>query len=171
MASRQDQFNALVQAYGAELYRIAYWLCKESARAEDLVQETFMRAWKSLDSLSDDRKARSWLITILRREFYRDYAQQKKRLELIDNDNVEQLIDPVQFSTSDSIGLKRALLALPENYREPLVLQVLGGYSCEEIASLLEIKPGAVMTRLFRARQAIRKLLSDDVFQPKSMGK
>lgn len=173
MTSRQDQFTALVQAYGAELYRIAYWLCKtDSARAEDLVQETFVRAWKSLESLLDDRKAKGWLITILRREFYRDHARNKNRPELRDDHYVEQLIDPAQFSTSGSIGLQRALQSLPDNYREPLLLQVLGGYSCDEIASLMELKPGAVMTRVFRARQAIKKLLGDDdIFQSESMGK
>lgn len=65
---RQRKYEALVRAYHRDLYRYAYWLCKDCSIAEDLVQETCLRAWKSLDSLLDEKAAKAWLITILRRE-------------------------------------------------------------------------------------------------------
>src|SRR5579864_8966210 len=66
VSTRQQQFEALVRAHSGELYRYAYWLSGESALAQDLVQETFLRAWRSLDSLRETVAAKSWLTTILR---------------------------------------------------------------------------------------------------------
>ncbi|WP_411431513.1 sigma factor, partial [Aeromonas enteropelogenes] len=68
MADKQTKFEALVHALHGDLYRYAYWLTRDPAVAEDLVQETFLRAWKAIDTLLDDKAAKSWLITILRRE-------------------------------------------------------------------------------------------------------
>ena len=163
MGARQTQFEALVHAYSADLYRYAVWLCRNSEQAEDIVQETFMRAWKALDSLQDHRAAKRWLITILRRE-------NARRFERVQADTASS--DPVGLDRfpgfdqghgrTETFVLRRALAALPDEYREPLLLQVLGGYSSEEIAELLGIKAGAVMTRLSRARQKLRARLDGD---------
>ena len=72
---RQGKFRALVAAYGSDLYRYAMWICGNDALAKDLVQETFLRAWKALDNLKDEGAAKSWLITILRREFARTFER------------------------------------------------------------------------------------------------
>ena len=66
MASKQERYQVLVLALHSDIFRYAYWLVKDKAVAEDIVQETFLRAWKSLDSLKDEKAAKSWLITILR---------------------------------------------------------------------------------------------------------
>ncbi len=163
MVSRQNQFDALVRAYSTQLYRYAYWLCRRPDQAEDLVQETFMRAWKALDSLDDDRKAKGWLFTILRREFLRKLDRHKATDEPLDGLLLErQLAANSGPSPGEAMDLRRAVMALPDAYREPLVLQVLGGYSCEEIAKQLALRPGTVMTRLFRARQALKKVLDSE---------
>ena len=155
MDNRQRQFEALVGAYAADLHRYAYWLCRQRELAEDLVQETFMRAWKSLDSLQDYTAAKSWLITILRREMARHFERRQLDLISLDDEVVEQIA--AESSDSSEITLLRQAMAdLPLEYREPLLLQVIGGYSCDEIATELGIKSGAVMTRLFRARQKLR---------------
>ncbi len=70
MADKQTKYEALVHALHGDIYRYAYWLCRDPQVAEDLVQETFLRAWKSIDSLLDDKAAKAWLITILRREMH-----------------------------------------------------------------------------------------------------
>ena len=75
VSTRQQQFEALVRAHSGELYRYAYWLSGESALAQDLVQETFLRAWRSLDSLRETVAAKAWLTTILRREHARLYER------------------------------------------------------------------------------------------------
>lgn len=161
MSSRQAQFDALVRSLSPDLYRYAWWLCRDRALAQDLVQETFMRAWRAMGDLRDAAAAKAWLITILRREHARLY--ERKSLERADVEP-ETLAD--DFEGPDAGGdagvLRRALAALPAKYREPLVMQVLGGYSCQEIAEALGLKPQAVMTQLFRARQKLRAALDGD---------
>ncbi len=73
--SKQARFEALVHTLSTALYRYAFWLCRDQSGAEELVQETFLRAWCSLDSLRDDKAAKGWLITILRREHARGYER------------------------------------------------------------------------------------------------
>src|ERR1700712_2025259 len=75
VSNRQQQFEALVRAHSTELYRYAYWLCGQDALAQDLVQETFLRAWRSLDALRENIAAKAWLTTILRREHARLYER------------------------------------------------------------------------------------------------
>lgn len=160
MANQHREFEALVHAYSADLYRYAYWLCKEKALAEDIVQETFVRAWKALDKLQDAKAAKAWLIAIMRREMARHFKKNSTSdLSLDEVDDIEhcQGLDNV-----GSIALQQAIATLPAEYCEPLLLQVLGGYSCNEIAEILNIKPGAVMTRTFRARQKLHRLLGDE---------
>ncbi len=156
MGNAQTRFEALVNALGADLYRYAYWLCRDRARAKDLVQETFLRAWRSLDNLREEKSAKSWLITILRREHARGYERytpewQETELDEIAADGTSHM---------EVLHMRRELAALPEEYREPLLLQVLGGYNCDEIATMLNLSKSAVMTRLFRARQKMRASLS-----------
>ena len=162
MANRQAQFEALVQAYSADLYRYAVWLCHSTDVAEELVQETFMRAWKALDSLHDSKAAKAWLITILRRENARRFQRKRPEHDVIDALEPDELATGTGLEQVDDLNMQQALGKLDEAYREPLLLQVLGGYSCEEIGELLGLTAQAVMTRLFRARQKMRLYLTED---------
>ncbi|MFQ5935657.1 MAG: sigma-70 family RNA polymerase sigma factor [Acidiferrobacterales bacterium] len=157
MGTKQTRFEALVQALSADLYRYAVWLCRDRVRAEELVQETFLRAWRSLHTLRDERAAKGWLITILRREHARGY--ERYRPELDKDVDPDELAAGVQETPAETLTLRRAVAGLTREYREPLLLQVLGGYRCDEIAEILGLSPGAVMTRLFRARQKLRAVL------------
>lgn len=160
MSNKQTRFEALVQALSADLYRYAVWLCRDRNRAEELVQETYLRAWHALDSLRDERAAKSWLITILRREHARGF---ERYAPVIDGElEPDDLADGAGMTPSDTLAVRRALATLPAEYREPLLLQTLGGYRCEEIAALLGLSAGAVMTRLFRARQKLRAALGGE---------
>ena len=154
----QRQFDQAARAYSADLYRYAYWLCRDRFVAEELVQETFARAWKNWDSLADLGAVKSWLITILRNERARLY--ERKRLDISDDDP-QDLELPSHERPGDHLELEQLVGELPPAYREPLVLQVLGGYDCREIAEMLGTTEGAVMTRLTRARQALRAHLSE----------
>lgn len=159
-AGKRPNFESLVRAYSAELYRYAYWLCRERFTAEDLVQETFARAWNAWESLRDERAAKSWLYTILRNEHARLY--ERKRIDVDDAREIDTLPDPAGASAFESLELGEALKMLPPAYREPLLLQTLGGFSCAEIAQMMNTTEGAVMTRLTRARLALRKLPGRD---------
>jgi RNA polymerase sigma-70 factor, ECF subfamily len=149
---REEDFERTVRAWGADLYRFAYSLCRERFAAEDLVQEALARAWKGWEGLREPAAMKAWLFTIVRNEHARTFA--RKRVELVDADVYE--LDLPDLSAAAGAGPDAMLAALPLAYREPLVLQVLGGFSCREIAGMLETSEGAVMTRLCRARQALR---------------
>lgn len=159
MADRQARYEALVYALHADLYRYAYWLCRDPQIAEDLVQETFLRAWKGIDTLQDDQAAKAWLITILRRENARRF--ERKQFDLVDLDEHPQR-DPAALHGEQEMELewlRRHIARLPAEYQEPLLLQVLGGFSGEEIAEQLGLNKHTVMTRLFRARNQIKEAM------------
>jgi len=156
---KQRQYEAMVRALSADLYRFAYWLARSETVAQDLVQETFLRAWKNLDALRDVESAKPWLFTILRREHARLY--ERKRLDTVElDDNVpEDAAFASPERSGDAAQVRDAMLRLPGKYRGPLAMQVLGGMSCDEIAAATDQQPGAVMTQLFRARQRLKDLL------------
>lgn len=149
-------FTRLLEMLRPDLLRFAYWLARDRAVAEDVVQETLIRAWKSREELKDPAATRPWLFTIVRREHARLY--ERKRLPTVDVDEIEALGDPALASDGDAglDDLRRAIMLLPDEYREPLVLQVLGGLSTTEIAAELKLTQPAVLTRLFRARNRLR---------------
>lgn len=160
MANKQKRYETLVLALHADIFRYAYWLVRDKAVAEDITQETFLRAWKSLDSLVDEKAAKSWLITILRRENARRF--ERKQFDLVDIDDVA-VIDE-QFSNEVAIEhqeLRTIMASLSEEYREPLMLQIVFGYSGDEIAQQLDLNKNTVMTRLFRARNQVKEALEN----------
>ena len=162
MATKQTRYEALVNALHGDLFRYAYWLTHDKHVAEDLVQETFLRAWRSLDSLKDEKAAKSWLITILRRENARRF--ERKRFDMIEYEEAS-VMDTKTISNEQEIEnhwLREKIALMPEEYREPLVLQVIGGFSGEEIADLLSLNKNTVMTRLFRARNQLKDALDEE---------
>jgi RNA polymerase sigma-70 factor (ECF subfamily) len=145
------------------MYRYAAWLSRDRTIAEDVVQESLLRAWKSLDSLREQGAAKHWLLTIVRRENARYF--ERKRLETVDVDNLTPSQEALLASAPDENrdDLRDAIYRLDDDYREPLVLQVLMGYSTNEIAELMGLKQGAVLTRLHRARHKLRDEMIDEV--------
>ncbi len=154
---KQRKYESLVRGYHRDLYRYAYWLSKDKAIAEDLVQETCLRAWKSLDSLQDEKAAKSWLITILRRENARRF--ERKQFELVDIDDYGNNAKVSDDPHHQQEWLQAQIMKLDVEYREPLFLQVVGGFSGEEIGDILELNKNTVMTRLFRARNQLKEML------------
>lgn len=151
-------FDHLVAAYGKDLQRYALWLSGDRHTAEDLVQETLLRAWKSLSKLQNQKAAKGWLLTILRRENARRFERYQPRQSSIPTEELGE--KQVAYDTStDAFVLRQALEALADDYREPLLLQVVHGYSQKEIAERLSITSAGVGTRLFRARQKLRQAL------------
>ena len=161
MDPKRRRFEQLCEPLRADVYRFAFWLSRNRSVAEDVVQETLLRAWRSIESLTEDDKARPWLLTIARREHAR--LHERKRLETVDVAALAAAEDPAlgRGDTDDDRldDVRAAIHALATEYREPLVLQVLMGYSTEEIAVQLGLTAGAVCTRLSRARQKLRDAL------------
>lgn len=161
--SDRQRFEALCLPYRMDLYRFVFWLCRNRSLTEDVMQETLLRAWRSIDSLDDEKAVRPWLLTIARRELARTF--ERKRLETVDLDTLGESADPALIAADNSAvdDMRAAIFQLDENYREPLVLQVLFGYSTEQIAAHLEISVAAVLTRLYRARHLLRKKMLGEV--------
>jgi RNA polymerase sigma-70 factor (ECF subfamily) len=159
---RTARFNRLAEAYSTDLYRFAMWLCGNDALAKDLVQETYLRAWRALDSLKDGAAAKSWLITILRREFARTFERKVPKFTDVDKVVVvdDGVLEPDERTEREL--LRKGIFKLEPKYRDPLLLQVVFGHSCEEISQQLEISKSAVMTQLFRARQKLKSQLQKD---------
>lgn len=157
-ADPRAPITALFESMRPDLLRFARWLARDRSIAEDIVQEALLRAWRSRDALKDPAAARAWLLTIVRREHARLY--ERKRLELVCLDDVVEIPDGARSADADDelLALRYAIMKLPLDYREPLVLQVLGGFSTEEIARELELTSTAVLTRLFRARNKLREI-------------
>lgn len=160
-SSTPKRFESVVGGLRADLYRYAYWLSRDSEQAQDVVQETMLRAWRSFDSLADERAVKSWLFTIVRNENNRIYA--RKRLDTVDIDELNTQVPELSVSpdAADRSDLHAVLGQLDPVYREPLVLQVLMGHSSKEIGEIIGITPDAVNTRLFRARQKLHALFSE----------
>ncbi len=141
------------------MYRYAAWLSRDPGVAEEVVQEALLRAWKSLDALRDDGAAKPWLLTIVRRENARYF--ERKRLDTVDIDDLTPAQSAmVAESENEQVrDVREAIYRLEEDYREPLVLQVLLGHSTQEIADLMGLKQGAVLTRLHRARLKLKDVI------------
>jgi RNA polymerase sigma-70 factor (ECF subfamily) len=156
---RRQRFERVVTVFHAVLYRYAVWLCRDPGIAEVVVQESLLRAWKSLDSLREDDAAKQWLLAIVRRENARYF--ERKSLNMVDIDD----LSPSQSAMIAESGepeldeIREAIYELDDEYREPLVLQVLMGYSTREIAELMGLRQGAVLTRLHRARLKLKETI------------
>jgi RNA polymerase sigma-70 factor (ECF subfamily) len=158
MDRKQKRYEALVNVFSADLYRYAYWICHDPDIAQDLVQETCLRAWKSLDSLLDDKSAKGWLFTILRRENARRFERKQHPLVDIEDHEIADSSDLNQ--EMDSELLLRKISALSDEYKEPLLLQLIAGFSAEEIGQQLDLNKNTVLTRLFRAKNLLKSSLT-----------
>jgi RNA polymerase sigma-70 factor (ECF subfamily) len=153
-------FDLLAKTHWPDLYKYAYRLCGDSHTAEDLVQESLLRAWRSRDSLLQPGAVKGWLKTIVRRENARRF--ERARPQEVDLPVEEIGAGPKTYDTStEAFVLRNAIRALPAEYREPLILQVLHGLSQQEIADRLGLTSAGVGTRLFRARQKLRQAMGE----------
>lgn len=152
---KHKRYEALTKERYQDIYRLAYWLCKDHHLAQDLAQDTFLKAWRFFDNLNDPNAAKPWLITILRRENARRFD--KKQYDFVDID--ECVIQSKTYPGSDhdmaQDWLQKQMMILEPKYREPLVLKLVVGFNHNEIAQVLELNHNTVATRLFRARNQI----------------
>ena len=160
--TKKQRYETLVDALYQDVYRYAYWICKNQPLAEDLVQETFLRAWRSLDSLQNDKAAKAWLFTILRRENARLYERFQPDLVDVEDQSLAETKSEEPDEAMERELLHNAINQLEDEYREPLLLQVVGGFSGKEIADILDLNSNTVMTRLFRARSKLKEHFTAD---------
>ena len=135
-------------------------LTARSDRADDLVQETLLKAWKHHDSFEDGTNLKAWLYTILRNEFYSQLRKRKREIEDADgiySSKVESA--PEQHGHLDLADFKRALAQLPDDQREAIVLVGASGFSYEEAAVICKVAVGTIKSRVNRARNRLAEIL------------
>lgn len=175
---RVQRFEEHVLAHVTDLYRAARRLTDQISDAEDLVQETCLRAFKSLDQLRHPAAAKVWVFSILRSVYLRQADRrpaERMRVSLEDIDasllnSVEVLQDAYEGVSPLAQALRgeirTAVLQLPLPYREAIILAHIGGFSYREIAEILNLPMGTVMSRLFRGRRLLRACLRDSRHRP-----
>lgn len=140
-------------------------ITSNSTNAEDLVQETMLLAWRSFDQFRPGSNSRAWLFRILFNAFYAGGRKMHTAPIMIPLSAGEHLAAPDGFRSfsADSIDVSAALAELAVEHRSVLLLGVVEGFTCREMAEILSLPIGTVMSRLSRARQALRSRLALDV--------
>jgi RNA polymerase sigma-70 factor, ECF subfamily len=175
MADQAD-FEQLAMEYLPTLYSGAYRMTHNKSDAEDLVQETYLKAYRSFKGFEAGTNLRAWLFRIMTNTFINQYRQRQRRPEKQDLDNIEDLFlyhriggeEAVKLgrSTEDEVldhftesEISEAVANLPETFRIPVLLADVEGFSYKEIAETLDVPIGTVMSRLHRGRKALQKEL------------
>lgn len=168
---RQDTralYESLVRRHGSDLYRFAYRLVGDATRAEDLVQETYFHAWRSIGSLRDPEAGRAWLMTILRRRWARGLRREAHapRVSRTGEADIDATASPLPGPDLDLFARRESVQAaldrLDVPLKEPFLLVFLEGLSCREAGERLSIPLGTVLSRIHRARASLRVLLRDE---------
>ncbi|MFQ5498131.1 MAG: RNA polymerase sigma factor [Candidatus Zixiibacteriota bacterium] len=161
-------FGMLVRQHQKRLFRMVYGLVGSFDQAEDIVQDSFIRAWRALGRFQTDRAFYPWLVTIGRNLAYNSISREEKkesfdRLQEKGYNPVSKDLGPLDQLLDDQSGKRfyRALAALPTKYRSVFVLRQFEQMSYSDIASYLKIPPGTVDSRLHRARQLLMDALKD----------
>jgi RNA polymerase sigma-70 factor (ECF subfamily) len=155
-----DDFPTLTQRYQRELLAHCYRMSGSVHEAEDLVQETFLRAFKAFDGFQPGTNIRAWLYTILHRartDAFRKAGRSPRTVEL--EGEGPPVPPPQDALASGREDLERALAALPEVFRQAVVLRDVEDFSYDEIARILEVPIGTVMSRIHRGRAQLRTML------------
>jgi len=174
--SAQEQFTSDAMQYAPQLFSTALRMTRNRSDAEDLVQETYIKGWRSFHTFQEGTNLRAWLFRIMTNTYINKYNAQKRKGTEVELDDVEELflykrlgsIDQSQLSSSAEDQMlelftddevKSALESLPEDFRIPVLLSDVDGFAYKEIAEMLEIPNGTVMSRLHRGRKAMQKML------------
>lgn len=174
--SAKEQFTTDAMQYASQLFSTALRMTRNRLDAEDLVQETYIKGWRSFHTFQEGTNLRAWLFRIMTNTYINKYNAQKRKGTEVELDDVEELflykrlgsIDQSQLSSSAEDQMldlftddevKNALESLPEDFRIPVLLSDVDGFSYKEISEMLEIPIGTVMSRLHRGRKAMQKML------------
>jgi RNA polymerase sigma-70 factor (ECF subfamily) len=177
----QREFEGVALVHQERLYHLALGLCRNRPDAEDLVQETLLRAFRRFDRFTPGTNCLAWLTTILRNIFINEVTRRRRVILVADEDALEehaaanwerggQAAGSPEDEYLDHRCLLEALDRLPLRYREVIFLAAVEGLSYREIALRCEVPIGAVMSRVFRARRRLLKALTFERKSPGSSG-
>jgi RNA polymerase sigma-70 factor (ECF subfamily) len=155
-----DDLQTLLIGAVPNLRAFANSLCGDPTRADDLVQDTLVKAWTNLDSFAKDSNLKAWLFTILRNTYFSELRKRRREVEDADNALAERMsILPDQQVHMDLIDFKKAFGTLSDDQKEVLLLVGAEGFSYEEAAEITGAAVGTVKSRVNRARVALTKSL------------
>jgi RNA polymerase sigma-70 factor, ECF subfamily len=156
----QQEFERIVMPEAPRLLRFARRLSGDSPGAEDLVQETLLKAWRNFRQFREGSSARAWLYRILINAFYGQGRKSRASPAMVP---LESQIPVGANSTAvERMEVKQALDSLPVEHRTVLLLGVVEGFTCREMSEILSVPIGTVMSRLSRARQLLREKLAPE---------
>jgi RNA polymerase sigma-70 factor, ECF subfamily len=156
----QAEFERIVMPEAPRLLRFAARLTHDTAAAEDLAQETLLKAWRSFHQFRDGSNARAWLYRILVNAFY---GEGRKVRGFQATARLEDRISPGASSAMiEKLEINQALDSLPLEHRTVLLLGVVEGFTCREVSEILSVPIGTVMSRLSRARQSLCEKLAPE---------
>lgn len=160
MAAAKGFREGLLEAVPT-LRAFAVSLSKNADRADDLVQETLVKAWDKQASFQPGTNLKAWLFTILRNEFYSQMRKRKREVEDSDGSITARLsVHPGQEGSADLADFRKALALLPEDQREAIILIGASGFSYEEAAEICGCAVGTIKSRVSRARSRLQEILS-----------
>ncbi|MCF7646266.1 RNA polymerase sigma factor [Bacillus subtilis] len=160
MAEERDEFKRLMLAALPGLRAFAVSLSGQQDKADDLVQDTIMKAWGKRDSFEMGTNIKAWLFTILRNEFYSQMRKRGREIQDSDGLYTERLaVHPSQYGSLDLQDFRKALNELPDDQREAIILIGASGFSYEEAAEICECAVGTIKSRVSRARVRLQELL------------
>ena len=168
-AEKRQGFEREALIHLDSLYRVALRLTGNPSEADDLVQETMLKAYRAWHQFQQGTNAKGWLLTILRHAFINEYRRRTRHPETVDVDTIEPFAVFPEVQDEDPQGaffdrivddeVLRAIDELPEAFREAVVLSDVEGLSYQEIARILKVPVGTVKSRLYRGRQALQQKL------------
>lgn len=160
----QQVFESSVEIYADSLYRVAFRLCGDRVEAEEIVQETFIAAWRNVGQLRDQNKIKSWLFGILRNK-YRKSIEHAKRSPPLQSVGERQFPAPTAQQDQRQIQqqVQDAIAKLDDDHRFPLLLVAMEGWTTVEAAQWLGIPQGTVLSRLHRGRARLKQILLQDL--------
>jgi RNA polymerase sigma-70 factor, ECF subfamily len=159
-AAESTTFKREMLATLPSLRAFAVSLAGRHDRADDLVQDTVMKAWAKQTSFELGTNIKAWLFTILRNEFYSQMRKRGREIQDSDGAFTERLsVHPSQYGILDLKDFKRALDSLPDDQREAIVLIGASGFSYEEAAEICECAVGTMKSRVSRARTKLQEML------------
>jgi RNA polymerase sigma-70 factor (ECF subfamily) len=156
------QFRQHLLAAIPKLRAFALSLASHADYADDLVQETLMKAWNHQNSFQEGTNIKAWLFTILRNEYFSQLRKRRREVEDADGDYAGSVMTPGgQESQLDMADLRIALQQLPDDQREAVVLVGASGFSYQEVAEICHVPVGTVKSRVNRARTKLAVLLGN----------
>lgn len=160
MSGQNREYTRALLEAAPSLRAFAISLTGQAEKADDLVQDTLMRAWAHADSFQEGTNLKAWLFTILRNSFASQYRKRKREVEDADGEMAAQLSTPAEQEGHVSLDdLKSALSKLPEEQREAVLLVGASGFSYEEAAEICACAVGTVKSRVNRARLRLAQLM------------